>query len=197
MIELKNLGHAFLRKSLFQSVNLRLLKNERYGVVGANGCGKSTLLKIIAGELDADDGFVEVAANTSIFRIGQDHDLADDLTIIDSAMMGQLMVFTAIKRQEILLAQGSQSSETAQELAQLEEVIHLHEGYRLRSKTATILEGLGIASTRHDEPLKVLSGGFKWRVSLAKALVKNPDVLMLDEPTNHLDILSIRWLEIF
>ena len=65
------------------------------------------------------------------------------------------------------------------------------------ARAAAILEGLGLPSAVHHDPLSTLSGGFKLRVLLAQVLASSPDVLLLDEPTNHLDILSIRWLETF
>jgi ATPase subunit of ABC transporter with duplicated ATPase domains len=195
MIELKKLSHAFLRKSLFEEASVRLLDNERYGVVGANGSGKSTLLRMIAGEMEADSGDIEITANLSLFRIGQDHSLNDNQTIIDTAMMGKRELFNAIKRQEAILKESD--ADHGAEIAHLEEFISTHEGYRLRPRSQEILEGLGLPTALHDEPLKVLSGGYKWRVFLAQALVKSPDILMLDEPTNHLDIVSIHWLEQF
>ena len=71
------------------------------------------------------------------------------------------------------------------------------DGYGLEARAGEILEGLGIASAVHEQPLSTLSGGFKLRVLLAQVLASEPDALLLDEPTNHLDILSIRWLEEF
>jgi ATPase subunit of ABC transporter with duplicated ATPase domains len=197
MIELRDLSHGFLRKSLFQNVNLRLLSHQRYGIVGANGSGKSTLLKIIAGEIDPDSGEVNIQSGAHLFRIGQDYNLNDITSIIDTAMMGQQEVFAAIIEKEQLTQKDITDPLLANKIARLEEIIHLNEGYRLRSRTQTILEGLGIPSVDHEKPLMTLSGGYKWRVFLAQALVKNPDILMLDEPTNHLDIVSIRWLEQF
>ncbi len=196
MIELRNLAHAFLKKSLFRDVTMRLVTNERYGIVGANGSGKSTFLRIVAGEMEADDGDIDIEAGASLFRIGQDHSLNDAVPIIDTAMMGQREVYLAIKRKEELIDKEPSDSIT-EELIALEEIIQSGEGYRLRSRAQTILEGLGIKTAEHEKPLKVLSGGYKWRVFLAQALVKKPDILMLDEPTNHLDIISIRWLELF
>jgi len=81
--------------------------------------------------------------------------------------------------------------------AQLEDIIVQRGGYSLEARAGEILEGLGIDSGVHDQPLSTLSGGFKLRVLLAQVLASEPDVLLLDEPTNHLDILSIRWLEKF
>ncbi len=195
MIELKKLSHAFLRKNLFEDVNLRLLDNERYGIVGANGSGKSTLLKMIAGEMEADSGEIDVGAGLSMFRIGQDHNLNEMNIIIDTAMMGQRELYEAIKKQQELLK--SDDPNAGHQIAHLEEYISTNEGYRLRPRAQEILEGLGIKTALHDSPLKILSGGYKWRVFLAQALIKNPDILMLDEPTNHLDIISIHWLEQF
>ena len=194
MIELKKLSHGFLRKSLFSNVSLRLLTNERYGIVGANGCGKSTLLKIISGEIEPDDGEVEIEALARVFRIGQDFYLSDDEKIINTAMMGNAPVYQALTLQEELL---SSADPDPAKLAELEEIMRSHDGYRLKPRSQTILEGLGIPSAQHECTLKTLSGGYQWRVYLAQALIKNPDILMLDEPTNHLDIVSIRWLELF
>lgn len=201
MIDLKKLSHGFLRKSLFSNVTLRLMVNERYGIVGANGCGKSTLLKIISGEIEPDDGEVEIETLAKVFRIGQDFYLNDDEKIIDTAMMGNAPVFQAVKRQEQLLAMVNSDpkiqADISAEMAELEEIISRNDGYRLKARSLTILEGLGILSSQAENTLKTLSGGYQWRVYLAQALIKNPDVLMLDEPTNHLDIVSIRWLELF
>jgi ATPase subunit of ABC transporter with duplicated ATPase domains len=197
MIDLKNLSHGFGSQSLFENVSLRFLDGERYGVVGANGSGKSTLLKIICGEIEPDAGSISAESHAELFRIGQDHALNDQGLIIDAAMMGQALVFDAIKRKDALLSLADQSSEEALEIAHLEDIIARHQGYRLSSQAAEILEGLGIKSALHHDKLSTLSGGYKWRVFLAQALVKKPAVLLLDEPTNHLDIISIRWLELF
>jgi ATPase subunit of ABC transporter with duplicated ATPase domains len=196
MIELRGLSHGFLKKSLFQDVNIRINANERYGIVGANGSGKSTLLKIIAGEVEADSGEIDFAREKSLFRIGQDHTLNDDIAIVETAMMGQADVFRAIKQKDELLKKSTTLA-LSNEIIELEEFIQNNEGYRLRSRSESILEGLGIPTSQQEKPLKTLSGGYKWRVFLASALVKNPDILMLDEPTNHLDIVSIHWLELF
>lgn len=197
MIELRNLSHGFLRKILFTDVNLRLWPHERYGVVGANGSGKSTLLRMISKEFEPDDGEINIEALARVYRIGQDFSLDDETSIIDTAMMGQQEVFVAMKKLEALIKNENKEASLASELAELEEIVQRGEGYRLRPQAQTILAGLGVPVSDHDKPLKILSGGYKWRVFLAQALVKKPDVLMLDEPTNHLDIVSIRWLELF
>ncbi len=197
MIELRNLSHAFLKKTLFDGVNLRLPRRERYGVVGANGSGKSTFLKIIAGQIEADGGSVILEDGARMFRIGQDQSLNDAEKILDIAMKGKGDIFEALEKQEALLNESEDTPGHAEKIARLAEFIENSGGYRLKAETQTILEGLGIKKEFHNEPLSVLSGGYKWRVFLAQALVNRPDLLMLDEPTNHLDIVSIKWLEEF
>jgi ATPase subunit of ABC transporter with duplicated ATPase domains len=85
MIEVRDLSHGFLRKSLFHDVSLRFMKNERYGIVGANGSGKSTFLRILAQEIEPDTGEVDIERGALFFRIGQDHSLNDTIPIIDTA----------------------------------------------------------------------------------------------------------------
>ncbi|MCA8995306.1 MAG: ABC-F family ATP-binding cassette domain-containing protein, partial [Planctomycetaceae bacterium] len=79
----------------------------------------------------------------------------------------------------------------------LEDVVLRYNGYELEARAGQILEGLGIPTAVHEQPLSVLSGGFKLRALLARTLASEPDLLFLDEPTNHLDILAIKWLEEF
>ncbi len=194
MLEIKNLSIGFLKKDLFSNVSLRFFAKEKYGLVGANGCGKSTLLKILAKEIEADDGEVEIDPLCRLFRLGQDFSINDEESILDVAMSGKKEAFLALKKKEEILAGDAQK---AFELAALEEKIASLDGYRLKALAQEILEGLGIATILHNNPIKVLSGGYKWRVFLAQVLINQPDILLLDEPTNHLDIISIHWLENF
>ncbi len=124
----------------------------------------------------------------------QDHFQYEDVPIVDVAMMGHQTLWPAIQEKEALLERADFDAER---YAELEDIILAHDGYALESRAGEILEGLGIESRRHHEPLSTLSGGFKLRVLLAQVLASSPDLLLLDEPTNHLDILSIRWLEKF
>ena len=126
----------------------------------------------------------------------QDHFRYETTPILDVVMMGDQPLWHAMTQKEVLLASAEQHFD-ADRYAELEEVILHHDGYTLEARAGEILEGLGIPSDTHRQPLSTLSGGFKLRVLLAQVLAASPDVLLLDEPTNHLDILSIRWLEKF
>ncbi|MCB1034258.1 MAG: ABC-F family ATP-binding cassette domain-containing protein, partial [Acidobacteria bacterium] len=196
MIGVSNLGKNFGRQTLFTGVSLQLNPGNRYGVVGANGSGKSTLLKILTGEELPSEGGVSIPKRLRLGVLRQDQFSHEDQPIIEVAMMGRLDVWEAMAEKEVLLENAEESFD-ANRYAELEEIILANDGYALEARAGEILEGLGIETKVHAQPLSTLSGGFKLRVLLAQVLASEPDVLLLDEPTNHLDILSIRWLEKF
>jgi len=192
VIGLQGLGKSYGARALFENVTLSLSEGRRYGLVGANGSGKTTLLKILAGDEAASDGTFTVPKGTRVGVLRQDRFVSDDERIVDVAMMGDEVVFAALRDQERFHTEGN-----ADGAAELEERIRVLGGYTLESRAGAVLAGLGIEARLHKERLGVLSGGFKLRVLLAQVLLGRPDFLLLDEPTNHLDILSIRWLEKF
>ncbi|MEM1034073.1 MAG: ABC-F family ATP-binding cassette domain-containing protein, partial [Myxococcota bacterium] len=194
MISLSNLGKSFGDRTLFSGVTLRLDAGSRYGLVGANGSGKTTLMRMLVGEDSPSDGEIIIPQATRIGWLKQDRYLSDTQRIIDVAMMGEPETWAALSEKDELL---EQEEPDPYRIADLEEVIARRDGYTLEPRAATILEGLGIPTAVHTNPLGSLSGGFKLRVLLAQTLVEKPDLLLLDEPTNHLDILTIQWLETF
>ncbi len=196
MIAISNLAKAYGPQTLFAGGAMQFIPGNRYGIVGANGSGKSTLLKTLAGEEPPSEGEISIPKRCRLGVLRQDHFRYEDSPIVEVAMMGHGEVWQAIAAKEELLARADRSFD-AERYAELEEAILRHDGYTLEARAGEILEGLGIPSEIHRQPLTTLSGGFKLRVLLAQVLASDPDVLLLDEPTNHLDILSIRWLEKF
>jgi len=196
MITLSNVSKTFGDQTLFEGATLQFNPGERYGIVGANGCGKSTLLKILAGEETASDGDVTRPRRSTLGVLKQDHFQYENERILDVVMMGNVRLWEAMHEKEQILARAEDHFD-GDRYAELEDLILQHGGYTLESRAGEILEGLGIPSEAHEEPLSTLSGGFKLRVLLAQVLASEPDILLLDEPTNHLDIISIRWLERF
>jgi ATPase subunit of ABC transporter with duplicated ATPase domains len=196
MISLSNLSKYYGDRVLFENVSLQFNRGERYGIVGANGCGKSTLLKILSGAETASGGEISIPKRAALGVLEQDHFQYEDVRILDVVMMGNAPLWNAMAEKEKILA-NAESYFDGDRYAELEEVIVQGDGYGLEARAGEILEGLGIATAVHHQPLSTLSGGFKLRVLLAQVLASEPDALLLDEPTNHLDILSIRWLEQF
>ncbi len=196
MISVSNLAKSYGSDLLFERVSLQLNPGCRYGLVGANGSGKTTFLRLLAGDEPPSDGTISIARRLRVGVLRQDHFRYEQDRILDVAMMGRREVYDALRAREALL-ERTDAEFDAERYAALEEVILNHDGYALEARAGEILEGLGIPTARHLEPLSALSGGFKLRVLLAQVLAGDPDALLLDEPTNHLDILSIRWLEKF
>jgi ATPase subunit of ABC transporter with duplicated ATPase domains len=196
MISLSNLSKHYGDQTLFEGVSLQFNRAERYGIVGANGCGKSTLLRILSGEESASDGDVSIPKRAVLGVLRQDHFQYENERILDVVMMGNAVLWEAMAEKERILAAAEESFD-GDRYAELEDLIVQADGYGLEARAGEILEGLGIATPVHEQPLSTLSGGFKLRVLLAQVLASEPDALLLDEPTNHLDILSIRWLEEF
>ena len=196
MISASNLEKAFGDRTLFSGASFQLNPGERYGLVGANGSGKTTLLNVLSGSLDPTGGNVSIPKSLRLGVLKQDHFAYEDEEILGVALMGNPELWHALAEKEAILA-GGEDDFDYERFSELEETVQRLDGYSAEARAATILEGLGLPTEVHRQPLSTLSGGFKLRVLLAQVLASAPDVLLLDEPTNHLDILSIRWLEKF
>ncbi len=196
MISVSGLGKSFGAQVLFTDVSFQLNPGERYGLVGANGSGKTTLLNILAGVESPSEGSVSVPRRLKLGVLRQDQFMFEDEAILGVAMMGNQELWQAMSAKEALLAEDPDRFD-AERFSELEETVQRHDGYAAEARAAEILEGLGLPTALHHQPLSTLSGGFRLRVLLAQVLAGSPDILLLDEPTNHLDILSIRWLEKF
>lgn len=176
---------------VLEQAEFQLFKGERVCLVGRNGAGKSTLLKLIAGDIKPDSGSVWQRPGTVISRLEQELPAADDQTVMQVVASGLAEVGELLEQYDFLLTQTLDE----QGLKKLERVQHELDacnGWLLQQRVDEILTRLNLP--RHTL-MATLSGGWRRRVALAKALVANPDVLLLDEPTNHLDIESIEWLE--
>ena len=196
MIAITDLAKAYGNQTLFRDVSFQLNSGRRYVLVGANGSGKSTFLRILANEEESSEGFVSVPKRLSIGVLEQDHFRFEQTPILDVTMMGHSQLWGALAEKERIL-EASEEHFDGDRYAEVEDLIISLDGYSFEARSGEILEGLGIATELHREPLSTLSGGFKLRVLLAKVLASDPGCLLLDEPTNHLDIVSIRWLEKF
>jgi ATPase subunit of ABC transporter with duplicated ATPase domains len=196
MLTVTDLGKEYGAQTLFRGATFQLNPGCRYGLVGANGSGKTTLLRMLAADEEPTHGSISRPKKLTIGVLEQDHYRFEELPIIEVVMMGHERLWRALVDKEAVLEKADTDFD-ADRYAELEDVIVSLDGYSFEARCGEILEGLGIPTEQHRQPLSTLSGGFKLRVLLARVLASEPGCLLLDEPTNHLDILSIRWLEKF
>ena len=197
MIVLNQVSMTFGQKLLFFDVSLNLQDNKCYALLGANGSGKSTFFKLITQEEETSSGELILPKDASVGWLKQDHFRYEDTPIRDIVLQGRPQLWHAWQEREELLTQSNWTDIQGYRYAELEDLIVHANGYQAVSEVEIILTGLGLAAHYFDQPLKVLSGGYKLRVLLAQSLFQQPSILLLDEPTNHLDIISIQWLESF
>jgi ATP-binding cassette subfamily F protein uup len=193
LITLEDVGLAFGHVPLFEHADLRIESGERICLIGRNGAGKSSLLKVISGEVAPDEGFVRRAPHVGVARLDQDVPPAADRPVFAEVAdgLGDLgTLVAAYHRAAMEVAAGSAVALT--DLGRLQHELEERDGWRLEQKVETIVSRLSLPA---DRSMRELSGGWRRRALLGKALVSTPDVLLLDEPTNHLDIDAIRWLE--
>ena len=196
LVNLQEVRIAFGGPELLDGVTLQIERGERVCLVGRNGVGKSTIMKIMSGELTPDSGEVIRAGGVRVASLEQEvpHDLAGTVFDVVSEGLGDIVGLLSEYRS---LVHNSALGNDADIMTDLERVQHLIEssgGWQIQQRVETVLSRLGLDP---DAAAAALSGGYKRRVLLARALVNEPDLLLLDEPTNHLDIESIAWLEEF
>ncbi len=174
--------------TLLAGSTIALHEGEHVGLVGRNGCGKSTLLKIIAGEMEPDEGDVTRRRGIMTGFLSQTFDLDMDATVEANVLSGAQHILDIIAEYENTPGDSHRGADLLDE-------IERHDGWNLDSRLKSLLQNLHAPAA--DRIVRPLSGGEKRRVALCRALIAQPELLILDEPTNHLDPQSVEWLENF
>jgi len=196
LVTLDQVSVAFGHHPLLGEATLRIDRGERVCVVGRNGAGKSTLLRIISGEQAPDSGTVWTEPGLRVARLDQDVPIATDRTVFDvvAEALGDLSDLVARYHHTAIAVAEKSTPALLETLGRLQHDLERADAWRIEQRVEFVLSRLELPA---DVCVDTLSGGWRRRVLLARALAAEPDVLLLDEPTNHLDIDAIVWLETF
>ena len=189
LIKLDNVSIAFGIKPVLDQAELQIDEQERIGLIGRNGEGKSTLLKTIAEEILPDSGTLWKQSGVVVSTLEQSPELPESSTVYEAVADSLGEVGHLIARYHDMLLDPNVNLDA---LGNLQQKFEALDGWTLQQRVDSVLSRLNLPA---DKKINEMSGGWKRRVGLARALVVEPDVLLLDEPTNHLDMETIVWLE--
>ncbi|KAK9747739.1 hypothetical protein RND81_02G012500 [Saponaria officinalis] len=199
-VTVENFSVSARGKELLKNATVKISHGKRYGLVGPNGMGKSTLLKLLAWRK------IPVPKNIDVLLVEQEI-VGDDRSALEAVVSANEELVKL--REEVAALQNSASvgdgntegenadddDDTGEKLAELYEKLQLVGSDAAESQASKILAGLGFTKEMQARATKSFSGGWRMRISLARALFIQPTLLLLDEPTNHLDLRAVLWLE--
>ena len=196
LIKLESACLAYGHVPLLDKVDLQIDAGERVCLVGRNGAGKSTLMRVMEGQAELDDGGVWKKPDLRVGILSQEVPQLDDLTVYDVVAGGLDHMGKVIADYHHVLHEMETNFTDAlnNKLARLQDEIDSNDGWNLEQRITSVITKLELPE---DALMGSLSGGYKRRVMLARALVLEPELLLLDEPTNHLDVEAIQWMEDF
>ena len=196
LVTLQDIYLSYGQPPLIDHINLVIERGERVCLIGRNGAGKSTLLKILTGQITADDGVLKRASGVKIAQLEQSVPEDAQGSVFDVITQGLGAEGELAKRyHHLILELGTNpSDQTMRDLEECQSELDRVNGWDINQRVESIITKMDLDA---DVDISSLSGGYKRRVLLARALVCDPDLLLLDEPTNHLDIDAIQWVEQF
>lgn len=209
LVQFNKVYKQFAGEYILKDINFSIEDKDKIGLVGLNGVGKSTIIKMILDKerIDGNENNVnevgDIIKNPSmkIGYLSQEHKFSDEKNTVYEEMLTvfeeERKIYNELQKVNMLLgsARGAELDELIKKSAELSSLYEAKNGYEIEYKIKQILTGLELTEEYYNLFIKDLSGGEKTRVSLAKLLLQEPDLLILDEPTNHLDLVSIEWLE--
>ncbi len=176
-----NVAKSVKDENLFSEVNFGLEIGEHLGIIGKNGAGKSTFLKLLAGQLEPDEGEITINNSCRVAFLEQDVRFPDNCDLSDFLRLSQ-------DPHVRLLCQYEEGDHSLMDRIEALGIWDIETRYR------RYLSELGVDRPL-DTKMNVLSGGMQKKAAIARILAIEPNILLLDEPTNHLDIPAIEWLE--
>jgi ATP-binding cassette subfamily F protein uup len=178
-------------RAILKEASFSLELGERVCLIGRNGAGKSTLLKILSGEVVPDGGTVQTRTGLRVSTLPQALPEESPQTVRDYLREALAPQFERLAALEALSAEAPEAVDL-DKLATLQAELDAIEGWQPEQQVEAVLSQLSLPGSARME---ALSGGWRRRVALGRALVTKPELLLLDEPTNHLDLATIAWLE--
>lgn len=199
---MKDLGHGFADRLLFDNVNLRISKSDKIGLVGVNGAGKSTLINILTGNLLQDKGDVNKRASCKVGYIDQYVTTDKNFTIRDYLRLSFANLTKKEEEynkinEEFASCDPADIDRLLKKSSNILEFLVANDYFNMDNIIEKFASGLGLVQLGLDTKMSNLSGGQLSKCMLCKILLEKPDILILDEPTNHLDIEHIDWLANF
>ena len=202
LLTVNNVTKGFSDETVLKNVSLSVNEGDRIGLLGVNGVGKSTLLNIISGELSPDEGEVSKKKDLVIGYHRQNEALCEENSLREEINSVLAEVFDIRRRLEEITEMMSDCPHGTQRYSELEACYEEYsnryaalDGFGAQTRINKVINGLGFGNFDLNMKTALLSGGEKIRFSLAKILLKSPELLLLDEPTNHLDFGMLEWLE--
>ena len=191
LIRLDAVSLAFGSRKLLREADLSIESAERVCLVGRNGAGKTSVLRLVTGTQEPDDGEVRRQGDLCITELEQVLPGDEEQKVGDFVAEG-LADIIRMTQQYREQAGADLDPSGLNRLQDLHSHIDAHGGWHPQQQVESICSEMGLDP---GQPLKALSGGWRRRAALARALAPRPDLLLLDEPTNHLDFEAIAWLE--
>ena len=187
-----------LEKKILNGLSFQVDSGERVGLLGKNGAGKTTLFRMLTGELEPDEGEIQLGAGRRVGLISQIPVYPAGYTVEDvlrSAFARMYRMKDEMDALALAMEQGASDETTLRRYGELNARFEGLGGWDTDTAVNKVANGLSIPQAMRQREFDCLSGGEKTRVNLGRLILEDTDILLLDEPTNHLDLQATEWLE--